>query len=157
MDGVEIAHANHVFWLTQVPECLCSDRFKNTLGSAYCLAKIIRADGKEPGPEDIFYCDFKKVHVAITVAATEAIKDSDINLQQLVSALHLAIGPHSDTGKINDTVTVSVSGHRFMFSITHYMAEDPTNRWVEWNNNPLSIPSDQTIHRIIMIDVTGVG
>jgi len=158
MDRLELARENHQFLVTQVPFCMFGEDFQGALVSAYVLMQEIRSDqnigiDRKMEPDDFRHCGFESGYVGITAPAAEVIVDEEIDLFEMASKLYRAFGPNSDTGEVNDRVTISVKDHHFTFSITDYETDDPEKGWVNCTENPLSVPSGQTMHRRVIIDL----
>ncbi len=151
MDKVELARENHLFLVAQVPNCMFGEGFQAALSSAYVLMKEIIADDRGLTQNDFCHCGFETGYVGITALAAKVIRDEDIDLFKLASALHLAFGPNKDTGEVNDRVAVYVQGNYFTFSITDYETNDPKKGWISCTEDPLSVPFGQTMHRRVII------
>ena len=151
MEQIELARANHLFLVAQVPNCMFGEDFQGALEAAYVLMKSIRAEERDPLPEDFRHCGFETGYVGITAPAAQIISNEENDSFTMATSLHGAFKPNANTGKANDCVAISVKGHRFIFSITDYETEVPGKGWFDCSEDPLSVPLGQTMHRRVII------
>jgi hypothetical protein len=161
MKQEELARENHLFLVTQVPNCLFGDDFQGALWSACKLMRDIGEENEEKGPgeekrevgpDDFCQCGFENGYVGVNARAGEAIL-GNIGPFKLASALYFAFKSGADTGAVNDRVTVFVNDLPFVFTITDYETDDLERGWIDVTANPLIVPCGQTIHRRVIISL----
>jgi hypothetical protein len=144
MIPAELERENHLFFTTQVPLLMDAFAFQGILGRARDLTQDIR-------PDDYSHNGFEAGYVGVTAPAAKVIWNEDIYVFEMVNALYDNFRLGADTGQANDRVSVLVKNRNFVFSITNYRTNDPRQGWIDATQDPLSVPSGQTMNRGVTI------
>lgn len=151
MEKFELAKENHLFLVTQVPKVMSGNNFSGVLGTAYDLMKDIRNKGRKPCSKDFRECSFQNGYVGISAPAAEIIKNYTIDTFKIATALSHAFSQDADVNEMNEMIQISVDNHKFIFMITDYEINDPHRGWINVTDDPLSVSSDQAMHRRVII------